>query len=645
VRRQLLLRFAVGALVFTTTHAATGHGVTVDGVATEWMLRLPPADNLAIVARDTTPAGELIWLDNLGDTRTDIAMPETVADITAVQVTGTANELGILVRLASGAAAPGPVQVQVAIDVDRVSGSGQNFFASFADTQVHNDARWEYLATTQLGSGGTGIVLDSAFAQVAEIVSAQGTDGVEMSLPWTALGLAGPPTSALRLTIATFRSQVDDLTIPIGDGTVSNALDAVTHYGDPASTGYPNTFVEVSDQVVDHYLDVHFDANGEVYSPLLVTHFVSSSSAVTSSGEWFIVRNVSPNPITLSAFKVGDAALPDAAGEGMLSFPAGAVVATQSNYAVAASAAAYLTAFGSSPDAEVSGTDPAVADLSAFGLWGGAALGLDDAGDELVLLDASNTIVDVVTYGAGSFAGVTPIAMAPLTDIIALRTPLDSDTDDCSVDFVLEGIACFDDITCGGDCDGCSETHVCRPLLAGAACADADLCNGDETCDGGGNCVVGSPLDCALTSDCQVGSCEMLAGCVLADVASGTPCDDLDPANGPDTCDGMGSCVPEGGVGGAGGSGAVGGAAASGGASTGASGGTGANPPNNNLGNDQEQIGISDEGCGCRTGPATPVRSTPLHLAWLLAGPLGLLLRRRRRSAPTLPRTTPPRAT
>lgn len=627
MRRPLWLCLAMGALVAAAASSAQAHDVTVDGNAVDWYARGFPADNLAAVAREAGAQGELIWRDTVGDTRTDLATPETVADISEVHFTGTATHLHVLVRLEGGAPVPGPVQVQVAIDMDRVAGSGQNFFAAFADTQVHDDARWEYLVHTQLGSGGPGVVLDTAFAEVGQIVSAQGGDGIEMSIPWTALGLAGPPPSALRFTVATFRTGVDDLTLPIGDGTVSNALDAVTHYGDPASAAYPNTFVEVSDQIVDHYLDAHFDAMGEVYSPLLITHFVSSSSPVTSSGEWIILRNVSMDPIALGGFKLGDSTTPDAAGEGMLMFPAGATVAAQANFEIAESAAAYLGAFGTSPDAEIGSTEPAVEDMSPpFANWGGAAMGLDDAGDEIMVLDASSTILDAVSYGTGSLFGVTPIAATPGADIVVLRDPEDGDTDSGS-DFVLEGVACFDDVTCGGDCDGCTETHVCRPKMPGDACADADLCNGDETCDGGGNCVAGSPPDCTLTGDCAIGSCDAALGCVVDDVVAGTTCDDGNPDNGPDICDGMGSCVPEGGTGGSGGGGAgATGGSATGGAGTGTGTGSGTGASNNNLANDQEQVGITDEGCGCRVGPVAPVR-----WAWLVVAPIAFALRRRRR--------------
>jgi Dictyostelium (slime mold) repeat len=40
------------------------------------------------------------------------------------------------------------------------------------------------------------------------------------------------------------------------------------------------------------------------------------------------------------------------------------------------------------------------------------------------------------------------------------------------------------------------------------------VCNGDETCDGAGNCVGGMPLDCDDGNLCTPDSCEPVGGCV-----------------------------------------------------------------------------------------------------------------------------------
>jgi hypothetical protein len=80
-------------------------------------------------------------------------------------------------------------------------------------------------------------------------------------------------------------------------------------------------------------------------------------------------------------------------------------------------------------------------------------------------------------------------------------------------------------------CDG-------RPV--GAACADGNACNGDETCDGAGHCVSGSALACDDGDPCSDDACDAASGCVhQANTAS---CDDGDPCTVGDAC-AAGSCV------------------------------------------------------------------------------------------------------
>jgi hypothetical protein len=154
---------------------ALAHPITVDGDPTDWMSRSPNGDNLGMVVRDAQGRGEVIWRDTLADTRTDISTPEVVADIAAFQVTGDANGVAFLLRRPPGVSLAGaPIQVQIAVDLDRVDGSGQQFMAGFADTQVGSGARWERLVQTLFGSGGTATVLDTAFSSVAMVSAVQG---------------------------------------------------------------------------------------------------------------------------------------------------------------------------------------------------------------------------------------------------------------------------------------------------------------------------------------------------------------------------------------------------------------------------------------------------------------------------------------
>ncbi len=624
--RTALALILLGALVGASSAAA--HPVTVDGSPAEWSTRSPNADTLGIVARDAAGSGELIWRDALADTRTDLSTPEVVGEIAAFQVTGTATGVAFLVRRTPGVVFAGaPIQIQIAIDTDRMDGSGQEFFGQFADTRVANGARWERLVQTLFGSGGAASVLDTGFNQVAMAPAMQGASGdVEIFVPWTALGLNAPPATPLRFTVATFRAQPNDVTVDIGGPQTSNALDAVTDYGDPRAAMHPNTFQEVQDLTVDYSFDVYFAPNGEVYAPLVVQRFLPNSVG-GGSDEWYAVTNVSPEAFALGAVKLGDEETPDGA-EGMFVMPT-ASLAAGATYIVARGGASYQAFYGVAPNAELPpGATMAVPDLTAYPAWTSAPspnLQLANGGDEVLILDRSNIILDVATFGTGVYSGITTFTPAPASNEVLSRNGASADSDNCQVDFSNSGVTCTANAQCGGacfecvanscqpkmmgaacpnanPCDGdeicdgsgvcvggttppCDDmnpctTDTCSPATgcmntdvpAGTSCADADVCNGAELCDANGMCGAGSALDCDDANDCTADTCDAVAGCANADQPMGSACEDGDVCTTPDSCDGAGTCVP-GTEDGCGGTGGTGGASASGG--PGGSGGSG----------------------------------------------------------------------
>lgn len=66
-------------------------------------------------------------------------------------------------------------------------------------------------------------------------------------------------------------------------------------------------------------------------------------------------------------------------------------------------------------------------------------------------------------------------------------------------------------------------------------CDDGNVCNGLETCVSG-QCVAGTPLVCDDGNPCTTDSCNALTGCVATPVANGTPCADADVCDGAETC-------------------------------------------------------------------------------------------------------------
>ncbi|WP_438031825.1 hypothetical protein [Sorangium sp. So ce204] len=78
---------------------------------------------------------------------------------------------------------------------------------------------------------------------------------------------------------------------------------------------------------------------------------------------------------------------------------------------------------------------------------------------------------------------------------------------------------------------------------ADAPCSDGDACNGEETRDGIGMCVAGTPPVVDDGNPCTVDACDSMAGVVHAPAPAGTPCADGDVCDGEETCDGAGTCA------------------------------------------------------------------------------------------------------
>ncbi|MBN2359884.1 MAG: hypothetical protein JXR83_10555, partial [Deltaproteobacteria bacterium] len=409
-RRRCSLLVALAASGIAAV--AAGHGFEVDGIATEWLDRGPPADNLGLIARDAAGEGEFIWRDRVGDERTDLARPDGELDLVEVRVAGGRAlgqpGLGILIRTH---AAPGPdAQFQIAIDLDRGLGSGRAWLVAEADTRVAEDARWEHLLQTRFGECPDAVCSAriwhaTGFSFDDTALASRGEDGIEVFVPWSSLDLGAPPQHPLRFTVASLRADLDQRTVDLGGPDVSNAIDVVSDGGRPAAARV-NTWTEVADQCIDHHFDVFFDrADGEVYPPLLIDRLVTDRSP-GGGGPWIAVFNQSPLELLLEGYQIGDE---ETVGgdEGMARFPI-STIRSLDRAVVAWRASRFRSAFGRRPDFELMGSDPAVPNLAAVPSWASGAVELSSAGDEVLLLDRWNTIVDAVSYGEGRFSGVVP---------------------------------------------------------------------------------------------------------------------------------------------------------------------------------------------------------------------------------------------
>lgn len=530
------------SLLLSLASAVSAHPITVDGSADEWLDRQPNAPDLGMIARDAIGRGEFIWRDAIGDARSDlVGEPDPIADMSGFRVTGDDVNLYFLIELPALVSGT-PAQVQIAIDT--VPGVGVSTFMSGTETELAVGAGAEFLVRTLFLNAAVtdagAIVYDASQTGLATVPAEKGVDGIEISIPWSVLGMIdGPPSTPIRFSVAIFRAQTATSTVELPG---PDALDALTDYGDPrgpaaASPGTASEFA--GDSRVDDFIEVSFDENGEVYSPVVISRFVSNGGS-GQAGNWVVLRNVSPVTRSSSSLKLGDSETPDD-GEGMAAIGAGVTLAPGDELVIAANGANYAGFFGKPPHFETSGGSPDVPDAMPFTPWSNVAMSPLASGDEYVLVDASNTILDIVSWGASSYPGIVPLVPAPGTFVVASRNATFTDTDDCDADFSLLGVQCSSNASCG-TCKKCS-LDACVLVTPGTQCSDGDACNGLEICNGAGQCVSGIPPFCDDGNPCTADDCLADVGCIHPPASAGTSCDDGDACTTSDACNGAGACA------------------------------------------------------------------------------------------------------
>ena len=195
-----------------------------------------------------------------------------------------------------------------------------------------------------------------------------GNDVIEISMPWSALGVALP--KRMRFTVMIAQNSGGD-TKDVGG---ANALDCITW-----TAG--NTWAEVSDTVIDYYFDVWFGSGGNPFSPILISevHYYTPDDA---NREWIQITNVSGGSLALPGYKLGDAETKGETGEGMKMFPSG-MIANGSSVVAARRAAGFASmGYGCLADYEFNNTD-GTPDMATYS-WGTGSVDLDNGGEEVL---------------------------------------------------------------------------------------------------------------------------------------------------------------------------------------------------------------------------------------------------------------------
>ncbi|MBK8046426.1 MAG: lamin tail domain-containing protein [Anaerolineales bacterium] len=131
-----------------------------------------------------------------------------------------------------------------------------------------------------------------------------------------------------------------------------------------------------------------------------------------SREEYVVLLNIRSTVVVLENWLIGDAETPGD-GEGLYYLPRGRELAPAGLYIIAREAAAFTERFGRTPDAEFEESDPNVPNLERNLQLGRGEWGLNDSGDEVVLINPDGYVADAMAYGAGD---VTQLGLAGQID-------------------------------------------------------------------------------------------------------------------------------------------------------------------------------------------------------------------------------------
>lgn len=158
--------------------------------------------------------------------------------------------------------------------------------------------------------------------------------------------------------------------------------------------------------------------------------------------EWIEIYNPTPISIDLSNYKIGDEET-QGGNEGMFQFPAGSHIASLEQKVIAKSASGFYELYQKYPDFEMTSIDDEIGDFSQtvdmtkYSVWGTGTLSLTNTGDEVILIDGEDNVVDAVVFENGTYSNVIKHPGVSLGHSIS-RNPIEIDTDDCQIDFTDE---------------------------------------------------------------------------------------------------------------------------------------------------------------------------------------------------------------
>ena len=137
--------------------------------------------------------------------------------------------------------------------------------------------------------------------------------------------------------------------------------------------------------------------------PVLISEMLYDPGSKDETLEWIEVYNAGSQPFDLTGWHLGDEETPGSA-EGLYQFPSGAILAPGDWLVIASQGSAFYQRYGFLPDFEWIDSHPETPDLLRCKAWSSGGLGLNDDGDEVLLLDRFYRLVDAVSWGISTWA-------------------------------------------------------------------------------------------------------------------------------------------------------------------------------------------------------------------------------------------------
>lgn len=137
---------------------------------------------------------------------------------------------------------------------------------------------------------------------------------------------------------------------------------------------------------------------------LLITEaFYDPSDSIDPDGEWFEVYNNGDAAANLECVKIGDEET-SGGGEGMFTFSPGTSLPPGEVILIAYRATTFFSQYGFNPDYELVSSDPDVPDLVRYSTWAGGNVNLSNSGDDLLILDWNDQVIDALSWGSSTYA-------------------------------------------------------------------------------------------------------------------------------------------------------------------------------------------------------------------------------------------------